>query len=46
MGHEFVGEVVEVGSDVRTIKVGDKVCAVCASYPMYILDIHLFSYLT
>jgi threonine 3-dehydrogenase len=36
MGHEFVGEVLEVGSDVRALKVGDRVsgeshrvCGVC-----------------
>ena len=27
MGHEFVGEVIGVGSDVRRIKIGDRVCA-------------------
>ncbi len=27
MGHEFVGEVVAIGSEVSTIKVGDRVCA-------------------
>lgn len=26
MGHEFVGKVVEVGADVRNVKVGDRVC--------------------
>jgi threonine dehydrogenase-like Zn-dependent dehydrogenase len=27
MGHEFVGTVVEAGSDVKNIKLGDKVVA-------------------
>ena len=27
IGHEFVGEVVEVGADVTSLRVGDKVCA-------------------
>ena len=27
MGHEFIGEVVETGSDVRFVKSGDRVCA-------------------
>ncbi len=25
MGHEFVGSIVEAGSDVKTVQVGDKV---------------------
>ncbi|MGB0600221.1 MAG: alcohol dehydrogenase catalytic domain-containing protein [Rubripirellula sp.] len=27
MGHEFVGEIVAVGGDVRTLEIGDRVCA-------------------
>lgn len=27
MGHEFVGEVVEVGADIRSLSVGDRVCS-------------------
>jgi threonine dehydrogenase-like Zn-dependent dehydrogenase len=27
MGHEFTGEVVEVGDEVKTLKVGDKIVA-------------------
>ena len=32
LGHEFVGEVVEVGSDVKTLKVGDRVAANCETF--------------
>lgn len=32
LGHEFVGEVVEVGVDVKTLKVGDRVSANCETF--------------
>ena len=32
LGHEFVGEVVEVGVDVKTLKVGDRVNANCETF--------------
>lgn len=32
LGHEFVGEVVEIGSDVKNIKIGDRVSANCETF--------------
>lgn len=32
LGHEYVGRVVEVGSDVKTLKVGDRVSANCETF--------------
>ena len=32
LGHEYVGKVVEVGSDVKTLKVGDRVSANCETF--------------
>ena len=32
LGHEFVGEVVEIGSDISNIKVGDRVSANCETF--------------
>lgn len=32
LGHEFVGEIVEVGADVKTLSVGDRVCATCETF--------------
>ena len=32
LGHEFVGEVIEIGSDVKTLKVGDRVSANCETF--------------
>jgi len=28
MGHEFAGEVVEIGSNIKNVKIGDKVCGI------------------
>lgn len=32
LGHEFVGEVIEVGSDIKNIKIGDRVSANCETF--------------
>lgn len=32
LGHEFVGEVIEIGSDVKNIKIGDRVAANCITF--------------
>lgn len=32
LGHEFVGEVIEVGSDTKNIKIGDRVSANCETF--------------
>ena len=32
LGHEYVGRIVEVGSDVKTLKVGDRVSANCETF--------------
>lgn len=32
LGHEFVGEVVEIGSDVKNLKLGDRVAANCITF--------------
>ena len=32
LGHEFVGEVVDIGSDVKKIKIGDRVAANCITF--------------
>ena len=32
LGHEFVGEVVETGSEITNLKVGDRVCANCETF--------------
>ena len=32
LGHEYVGKVVEVGSDVKNLKVGDRVSANCETF--------------
>lgn len=32
LGHEYVGEIVEVGSDVKKLKVGDRVSANCETF--------------
>ncbi len=32
LGHEFVGEVVSVGSEVKNLAVGDRVCANCETF--------------
>ena len=32
LGHEYVGRVVEVGADVKTLKVGDRVSANCETF--------------
>ena len=32
LGHEYVGEVVEIGSDVKKIKIGDRVSANCETF--------------
>ena len=32
LGHEFVGEVIEVGSDVKKLKIGDRVSANCITF--------------
>lgn len=32
LGHEFVGEVVAIGQDVKTLSVGDRVCATCETF--------------
>lgn len=32
LGHEFVGEIVEIGSDVKNLKIGDRVSANCETF--------------
>ena len=32
LGHEFVGEIVAIGDDVRTLKIGDRVCVNCETF--------------
>ena len=32
LGHEFVGEVVEIGSDIKNLKPGDRVAANCETF--------------
>ena len=45
MGHEFTGEVVEAGSDVSTVKIGDKVVSpftVCWYATCYLIPAAVF----
>ena len=32
LGHEFVGEIVTIGDDVKTLKIGDRVCVNCETF--------------
>ena len=32
LGHEFVGEVVKVGKNIKNLKIGDRVCANCITF--------------